>query len=826
MTAKSRNSGSQWLQPATCSSIVFSLIFATGSYAQTTSDQTAGLAEIVVTAQKREQTLQDVPIAITAITSDELQSNRVTQVTDLSGLAPNMIVRPSAGGVGIPAFSMRGVTSYGVVPGSDKETSIYLDGVYIGGTEASTFELPDIERIEVLRGPQGTLFGRNSTAGAVSVVTRNPSGEFKVTQEVTAGNFKQFRSRTSVDLPAWGPFSAYVTYVHDERRGDILNTGAGTVWDRSGPATGLGVQDSPKYLGDKSVNSWFAAVKFEPNANFRTTYKFDYAVNHFTPEGQAAIGINTNYPLIGPLLGAVSGNAVFDPSATRPGAVNDAFAAPGLQRNAGHNLTSELTLSDNMSVKNIASFRESSIRVSTQLDGLGGLTLTPNAVVPYATLAAFTAYPTNVAAALAAIPGYAAFFGSQVGSRFVAFGNNSQSSDEQWSDEFQFNYTSRLLTLTAGAIFYHQQDVAGGPPGMVTTTSFLLVPPDGRIPLGNEGYSYNEQRSLAGYTQAEVHLTPVLDLVAGVRVTRDNKSGIFDSGGIYIPGPGGSFTTGSFTGEVGEPFTYHETKPTYSGGLNYTPVEDVLVYGKYSTGFVSGGAIGGIAFQPETVESTEAGIKTEFLRHRLRADLALFSATYQHLQSAQGGDNVGHPELGTVIIDQGSAKAKGFEFEGSALPFTGVTLTASVGYTDLYYGTVNPILTASYGGVYEPELIPKWTAGLSGSYESNPLFDTARLFFRTDANWRAAERTIPNPALATEIPALAALAYSPAGWIVNARLALREIKMGSVTGEVALWGRNITNNKETLFPLLFSSIAGSSDFQPAPTYGVDFTISF
>lgn len=135
------------------------------------------LQDIVVTAQKREKNLQNVPVAITALSTDTLRANRITDVGQLSGLAPNLTARVSAGGSNIASFTMRGVTSYGSVPGSDKEISIYLDGVYISTAWASLFELPDVQRIEVLRGPQGTLFGRNATAGAISIVTRDPTGK-------------------------------------------------------------------------------------------------------------------------------------------------------------------------------------------------------------------------------------------------------------------------------------------------------------------------------------------------------------------------------------------------------------------------------------------------------------------------------------------------------------------------------------------------------------------------------------------------------------------------------------------------------------------------
>jgi iron complex outermembrane receptor protein len=794
---KLKTSGSIYksVQALTCTALASGWAFATVAHAQ--EEEGEKLEEIIVTAQKREESVLDVPIAITAITQEALQANRVTSVADLSGLAPNLAVRPAAGSAGIPAFSMRGITSYGVVPGSDKETSIYLDGVYISSTQGSTFDLPDIQRIEVLRGPQGTLFGRNANAGAISVITRNPTGRFEVHQEVTTGNYNEIRTRSTVDSPTWGPFSAYASFVHDQRRGDIRNLGAGTVWDRTGPDTHLGVQTSPQYLGDKDENAWFAALTFEPNDTFHTTYKFDYEVKHFTPEGVAPIALNTLYSPngIGPALAGILGlqptPVAFDTSGRRPEAVNNSFAVPGVQHNEGHSLTSELLLTDRLTLKNIAAYRESDLNAISQLDGVGGLVIPP-----------------------------------LQNSRIVITVDNAQASNQQWSDELQLNYSSRSLHLTAGALYFRQRDVSGAPPGLTNTFAFTLVPASGRIPLGNEGTSYNRAHSLAGYTQAEVEIAPLLELVGGIRVTRDNKSGTFVSGGTYVPGPGGSFTTGTFINQVNSSFDYGKTKTTYSAGVNFKPREYALIYAKYSTGYVSGGAVGGVAFVPETVGSWEVGAKGDFLDHRLRSSLALFYAKYEDLQSAQAGANVGHPEFGTVIIDQGNEVAKGVEWEASALPVKGVTLGATLGYTHVAFGAVNPILIASAGGAYVPTLIPEWTTDLSAQYETTPLFRGARLVFRTDANWRDKEVTDANPYRALSVPSFAPIQSSPATWIVNARVALRDIKIGPTTGEVAVWARNLTDSDVTQFPLAFLSYAASSSFQAARTYGADFAVTF
>jgi iron complex outermembrane receptor protein len=245
------------------------------AFAQSVSPQSewSGLEEIIVTAQRREQSLQDVPIAVTALTSEDLVANRVLSVADLTGLAPGLIVAESAGGGKIPFFIIRGATSAGLVPGSDKQVSLYLDGVYLSSTRGSIFDLPDLERIEVLRGPQGTLFGRNATAGAVSISTRDPTGEVGVKVLASIGNYDQYRFGVSVDLPQVGPLSGYVSALYNYRRGDIRNVAAGQIWDRRNALSqrNAKVTRSPEFLGTTDSTSVFGALKFE-SGDFSTVY--------------------------------------------------------------------------------------------------------------------------------------------------------------------------------------------------------------------------------------------------------------------------------------------------------------------------------------------------------------------------------------------------------------------------------------------------------------------------------------------------------------------------------------------------------------------------
>lgn len=321
------------------------------------SEPYAGLEEIVVTAQKREQRLQDVPIAVTALTADALQANRITNVGDLSGLAPGLTVAPVSGAARIPSFTLRGAVGNASVAGSDRQVAMYLDGVYISAARGGIFELPDVQRIELLRGPQGTLFGRNATAGAVSITTRDPLGEARVRATAGIGNYDQYRFGVSVDLPQVGPFSGYLSYLHFERRGDIRNTAAGQIWDRRSSAVEriARIERSPRYLGDENSNSFFAALKFE-SGDFTSVYKFDYLEGEGTPTGTAVVGYNPA-GVTGALLSALIQSSPYPvPIAVdgkRPDAVANGFSTTVPQKAEGHSLTSTWLVSDSLSIKNV-----------------------------------------------------------------------------------------------------------------------------------------------------------------------------------------------------------------------------------------------------------------------------------------------------------------------------------------------------------------------------------------------------------------------------------------------------------------------------------------
>ena len=862
------------------SALALAAIMPSQAHAAEDEENTGGIKIITVTAQKREQSVQVVPIAVTAVDQENLQANRIFTVNDLSSIAPGVTVKPSAGGISTPAFTIRGQVSFGVVAGSDKQVSIYIDGVYISSPRGSIFQLPDIERLEVLRGPQGTLFGRNATAGAVSIVTRDPTGEVGAKLEGSYGNRGAYRVRATLDTPQFGPFSAYFSFVREYRRGDIQNAAAGTVWDRSAAADNNRILRSPKWLGTTNNNSYFAAVKFEPEGSpFKMVYKYDRNDDSGTPEGTGFVAWDKNLGngVAGAVLNALytsqgstaagqaclaaTGSVVCQaPNGQRPKMVSNAWVTERDQMVQGHSLTATWEASDTITIKNIAAYREAKVFAPSAIDGVGSLTFTNETVVPLATLFALgqlaaagvdLTTPAGQAQIPGAVGGLVPPLLGQVGNRIILINSQASSTAKQWSDELIFNYNGDRLNITAGAMWFHSKDEAGGPSGMQNTFVFpTFVPANGIMPLGKEGRYFNKATSLAAYLQVEYEVVPTLTLVLGGRITSDKKSSRF-----RYDVRNGDF--GIFYGPIESrpiivPPVYKKTKPNFLIGFNWQPDRDTLVYGKFSTSFVSGGSTAGLTYQPETATSWEAGLKRDWLNRRLRTNLALFYVTYNHFQSPQSttspssvasilptlttlyGATVAQElisSLSTFVVDQGKIRARGFELEVTAAPTDGVTLGGSLSYTKTSYPFINPLVLAGNGGRLDVSARPKWTASIYGSYESQPIWKDATFMIRMDGLFRSsvvyAQNSLPQALGGQAYPdgSNAANLRTGSQWLVNGRMGLRNIEIGGAQAELAVFGKNLFNDKDPNFSLI-TGLADSMNYTTARTYGVELLLEF
>ncbi|MGC6475526.1 MAG: TonB-dependent receptor [Parvibaculales bacterium] len=221
----------------------------------------AQLDEIIVTAQKREQNLQDVPVAVTAISSDYIESRNITSIENLSSLAPNLKIERSPNNTTAAQISIRGGVTINPAISWEPTTGIYLNGVYIGKTQGSVFDVAEIERIEVLRGPQGSLYGRNTLAGAVNIITAQPSDESGVKAEVGFGNYNLRTARLTVDSGQVGKFRVKASGMIKERDG-LVDTTAGS---------------STNEFENIDRKSFLLAVNYEASDDLTVDYTYDYS---------------------------------------------------------------------------------------------------------------------------------------------------------------------------------------------------------------------------------------------------------------------------------------------------------------------------------------------------------------------------------------------------------------------------------------------------------------------------------------------------------------------------------------------------------------------
>lgn len=744
------------------------------------SGETGGLREIVVTAQRKSENLQDVPVAVTAFDSEAIATNRIQNVSDLGALAPNAVVFRQPGGGNIPQLSIRGVNAGNSASETDNPITMYIDGVYMGRTVGAIFDLADIERIEVLKGPQGTLFGRNSTGGAVSITTSDPSGVLGAKIDGTVGNFSQRRVRATLDLPEWNGLSLRLSYLHGERDGDIRNLGAGTKWDFTERSGGVwGVRTSPETLGAENVDAFRAALKYEAG-DFSATYKFDLSDSNSTAPGTGlltldATGIIESQGTASELaaLGLVT-------SQTRPDAVNNAFDTATEQRTMGHVLTMNVKATDNLTFKNILSYRTNKIKYSNQIDAAGGLL--QNATTDY----------------LANLLGGLGFGGMDTdpnstanqGDPLVLLGIVVGTNNQQFTEEAQLNYESDKFSSIVGA-FYFDENVdlnkLGTP--LALFAQGLSTDADGviTVPGAPDNSSVVKNKSYAVYGQGTYHVTDQLDLTVGGRQTWDDRFS-------YNLSP--------------VPYRVKQDKFTYLFGANYKPSEDVLTYIKYSTGYVSGGVLGGVPYEPELARSLEGGVKADLLGNTLRVNAAVFHTKFSGVQFITFANGI------QIQKNAGKAKSTGAEIEITAAPVRGLTINAAMGYSDFKYTELDPAIGTL--DTFMPSYRSKVTANGSIDYDVVELANGAVVTAHADVQYRSKFDVAP---LRT------ALSVAPQRALVGARLSLRDFDLGFTKASVALWGKNLTNSKALSYGTDLGVLV-SGLWEQARTYGMDLSIKF
>jgi iron complex outermembrane receptor protein len=224
------------------------------------------LAEITVTAQKRVQNLQDTPISIAAFGAEEIERRGIAKLSDLAPSVPNLRIIPFGVSPTTLRVYIRGVGVVDSQVTQDPPVGIYMNGVYIARPVGLSLDIPDIERIEVLRGPQGTLYGRNTTGGAVNIITTKPNDKFGFSQLVSAGNYDSIKSQTSVNLPIIDGLFARASFTLNKRDGWLKNTGQG------------------RDFSERDAKAGRVDLRWKPNEVFTMDYDYDHSVNDYTAD--------------------------------------------------------------------------------------------------------------------------------------------------------------------------------------------------------------------------------------------------------------------------------------------------------------------------------------------------------------------------------------------------------------------------------------------------------------------------------------------------------------------------------------------------------------
>lgn len=751
----------------TCSLLV---IVAFPALAQTDASQAPGaLQEIVVTAQKRAESLQNTPLAVSAITAASIEQRGITDISTLTAVAPNIAVTTAPASSSNTTIYIRGIGDQEPVLTSDAPVSIYVDGVVLGRSTGAVFDLVDLERIEVLRGPQGTLYGRNTIGGAVNFITAKPAQEFGIKQRFSYGSWNQWQSRTTLDTGELGQTSlrAKFSYVHREQDGYVDDP------------TASGSRDP----GALNIDAVRAAVSFDKGGAFRADYAFDF--NHresIAPAYQATVirpdvlAYLNNSPSLGGAGPVVSASRLKRLALDGDGLLTDKVW--------GHTLTLEADLGENTILRSLTGYRKwRNVDRGDDLDGQAGiLGLTLDPII----LAGGAFIPTGV-------------------QPISLFYSDNRRRQHQWTQEFNLlGSIGDRLEYVVGLFYFKEKSREENPqfPTIVITPDFATTA-QALLSFGHRS------RSQAAFGQLTYELTDQWSITGGLRYTNDKKT--LDQ-------------IAPFPRDLSRTFN----RFNWAVSTDYKLSDDMLVYARVATGYKAGGfnaRSSNSGYSPEDLTSYELGLKSELFDRRLRFNAAVFYAKHEDLQIQQF--QAGSQGSTSVTVNAGQADYKGIEFEGQALLADGLTLSGALGYIDRKYKQflildpmTNQIIDVADTARFPFSSSLTWNAALQ--YEL-PRFDFGQLSARLEYNYRGKvyfHPTLVGTPLNDEIA-------GKARGLLDARLTLSELSLLGEGASIAVWAKNLTNKAYRVHGIDFGGLgyAGSVYGEPR-SFGVDVTFNF
>ncbi len=732
------------------------------------ADTKADPNEIIVTAQFRSQKLQDTPISITAINSKLLESRSQTDISQIAGQAPNVNLTPMGAAFGSSeAVYIRGVGAYDFNPAYEQGVGLYVDDVYYATLTGNVLDLLDLDRVEVLRGPQGTLTGRNSEGGAIKLFSIKPNEKDSGYFQATYGSRNRVDLRASANFKLADGLSMRLAGVYKRQDGYVNQIDYGCAV----PGNALGITANPSTgpgcviakLGEKNNTGIRGTLRYHPDEKLDWEIIGDYTYENRTNAAGVISASNTaKSDGIDFSCGPFCTYANFAMAAG--GSVTQPYTALNTTNFTGWGVSSNLsyTFSDAFKLQSITAYRKYREIFGTDDD--------------------YTPDP-NIAAA-----GY-----NNIGHHF--FSQELRASGKVGS----------IAEWTVGGFYSDQQTV------YLTRQDIRYIGHGAAfLDLQFQGNDPVNAHSEALFGTVFVHPTSGMTITGGLRYTHEHKDYNFVrqslSGGVLND----IFGVGKLNGVQAN---YNNKKVDWRLSVDYRFSPEVLAYFTASTGYKGGGvdarpftanqALNG-SFSPETLTSFELGLKTDLLDRKLRVNLSTF---YDKLKSIQlpiidcsllDGFPVGtDPIPCAATANAGDGHSYGFEAEVTASPVMGFDIDAALSYIDGKYTRID----SSVGGLVnlsDPISSPKWKWSAGAQYKAD-LGGAGSITPRFDVNYTG-EQTIGR------FSAASPLNYNPSIFLANARITWRNQKSDlAVSFEV----QNVFD-KYYLLPLRFAAVYSST----------------
>jgi iron complex outermembrane recepter protein len=770
--------------------------------AESSNATSAGLDEIVVTARKRSEDNQLAPIAITAFNSQDIQRLGITSVADLGGQTPSLNFQQSPYDAFGSFIGIRGQQATEIIITQTPPVGIYVDDVYYPNTLSTSLEnLEGIDQVEVLKGPQGTLYGRNTTGGAIKITTKLP--DYDATSgdvQVGYGRFNEQTVSGSVNLPIVSDHAALGLTAQYSNNGDGYGRDIGN-------GVPLETNKNEGFRGTLRLDltdKWQVVVRGEWAHAVSTQNIEDlaYVVPGFSI-GAAAVAAQigamtpSDYNILGGLLTTGA-----PPAGSTPQQIAAFFADVNKGRTAlASNICSYCRTVTYGTQAQLAAFGITSVPVVPRavLDLSGGSVVSTYQFAPDLYLKSITAFEKTVRTTASS---------ESASPYFLVNGVGDDQNPHQFTQEIQIggDAIDHKLKWVTGYYYYRLK-------GDDDAENVEIVPFEPNPIIAQSVFT---DTSNSGYGQGTYALTSDLHATAGVRYTSESTQltlGNRNALACDVQGvpPSGAPCSADFYN------SFHNT--SYTAGLDWQALDHLMLYGKTSTGFRAGGtnqrSNPALPYAPETVTDYEIGAKSEWFDQRLRANLALYHSNYKDIQRTISVIESG--SLITAVQNAASAKINGAELEVTARPFRPLRLSAFTAYTDPKYNSYNGLnavgMAVNLAGNSFPN-VSRWQAGASGTYTLNdslgPLDTTVDSSFRSTVDYVPDNHT-PESAFSTTQGSYG---------LLNARIS-QEISNWNTT--VSLWGKNVTNRHYFVGGNDFSTSLGYAYTIPgAPaTFGVE-----